>query len=263
MNLDALQDAFQAYVLHGTQRIAERVEPGRLDNAPRRLRIYYDAYRLRLIEALGGDYETLRAVLGEEAFSSAARAYVQANVSRWRNVRWYGAGLPDFLRDTQPWSERAWLAEIARFEWTLTLAFDAASASSLSAGELAALPSEAWAAVAFRVHPSAHLLRLASNAPALRKALDAGAALPAIELRPAAVDWLIWRKGVSVSFRSLPPAERWALEAAQRGETFAALCEGSCAFAPVDEAPGVAAGWLRTWVDDELITAAVLPAATA
>lgn len=255
MNLRALQDAFQAYVLHGAAQIRERVAPGRLDNAERRLRIYYDAYRLRLIEALGGDYETLQAALGEEAFRTAALAYLEANVSQWRNVRWYGARLPDFLRDTAPWSERVWLSDIARFEWTLTLAFDAADTSSLTFAELAALPAEAWAALAFRLHPSVQLLRLSSNAPAMRKAVDAGAALPAIETHDPPVDWLIWRKSLSVSFRSLSAAERWALGAAQRGESFPAICEGICAFVPADEAPVLVAGWLRGWVDDELISA--------
>jgi hypothetical protein len=257
MSLHALQDAFQAYVLHGAAQIRERVVPGRLDNAARRLRIYYDAYRLRLIEALADDYETLRAALGEEEFRTAALAYVEANDSRWRNVRWYGAGLPDFLRDTAPWSERAWPSDLARFEWTLTLAFDATDAPSLTFAELAAVPPDGWAVLAFRLHPSVHLLRLSSNAPALRKAVDAGAALPAIETRDPPVDWLIWRKGSSVSFRSLSAAEHCALVAAHRGESFPAICEGICAFVPADEAPALAAGWLRAWVDDGLITAAM------
>jgi hypothetical protein len=255
MKLHALQDAFQAYVLHGAAQIRERVAPGRLDNAGRRLRIYYDAYRLRLIEALASDYETLQAALGEDAFRAAALAYVEANSSQWRNVRWYGARLPDFLRDTAPWSDRIWLSDIARFEWTLTLAFDAADAPSLTFAELAALPPEAWSALALRLHPSVHLLRLSSNAPAMRKAVDAGAALPAIEAHDSPVDWLIWRHGLSVSFRSLSAAEHCALAAAQRGDNFPAICEGICALVPADEAPALAAGWLRAWVDDGLISA--------
>jgi hypothetical protein len=72
------------------------------------------------------------------------------------------------------------------------------------------------------------MLRLSSNAPALRKAVDARAALPAIETQDPPMDWLIWRKSLNVSFRSLAAAERWALDAAQRGERFPAMCEGIC-----------------------------------
>ncbi len=258
MNLHALQGAFQAYVLHGAAQIGERVAPGRLDNAERRLRIYYDAYRLRLIEALANDYETLRAALGEDAFRAAALAYVEANSSQWRNVRWYGARLPDFLRDTAPWSDRIWLSDIARFEWTLTLAFDAADTPSLTFAELAALPPEAWSALAFSLHASVHLLRLSTNAPAMRKAVDAGIAPPAIEVHDPPVDWLVWRNGLSVSFRSLSAAEHCAVAAVGRGENFPTICEGICAFVAAEEAPALAAGWLRAWVDDGLIAATVL-----
>ena len=45
--------------------------------APTRLAIYYDAYRLRLIEALDGNYPVLHGWLGDEefviAFPSGAR----------------------------------------------------------------------------------------------------------------------------------------------------------------------------------------------
>ena len=54
MSLTALQHAFQGYVLQGADGIAERIEPGPLANHRRRLAIYYDAYRLRLVEALDG-----------------------------------------------------------------------------------------------------------------------------------------------------------------------------------------------------------------
>jgi hypothetical protein len=260
MRLRTLQNHFQAYVLHGAAQIRERVVSGPSDNAARRLRIYYDAYRLRLIEALAGDYATLRAVLGEGAFHAAAAAYVHATASRLRNVRWYGAQLPDFLRDTAPWNARRELADIARFEWTLTLAFDAAEAPRASLAELAALAPESWPAIAFVLHPSAHLLRLSGNAPVLRKAVDAGVPLPAIESGDSSVDWLIWRNGANVCFRSLSVAERRALEATQRGARFAAICERAYAFVPADHAPALVAGWLRAWVDDSLIAAVVQPA---
>ena len=74
------------------------------------------------------DFEALIAVLGEEEFRSAARAYVEATPSAFRNVRWYGGKLAAFLRQTQPWRDKPWLADLAEFEWTLTLAFDAADA---------------------------------------------------------------------------------------------------------------------------------------
>ena len=259
LSLADLEHALQAYVLHGAVRVGEWVDPGPRANPAQRLRIYYDAYRLRLIDALGTDYEALRAAIGDEQFRAACLAYVEAVPSSFRNVRWYGGGLAEFLRDSAPWSERPWLADLARFEWSLTLAFDAQDSPSLSFEDLARVPPQAWTGLAFRLHPCVQLLALGSNAPALRKALDAGEALPEVETYDPPVDWVIWRNDSASFFRCLSVPERLALGAARRGESFSAICEAVCEQVPPEEAPGAVAAWLRTWVDDGLIAGVTLP----
>jgi hypothetical protein len=253
MSLVAVQHAFQDYVLHGTDGIADRIEPGRLADYQRRLAIYYDAYRLRLVEALGTDFDALVTVMGKEGFQHACRAYVEATPSMFRNVRWYGGNLAAFLRETPPWREQPWLADIAHFEWTLTLAFDAADAPHVRFEDLAALPGDAWCTLGFRLHPSASTIELRANAPAIRKAVDAGTPAPEPKLADEAVTWLIWRKDLSVHFRSLSAPEGCALRSAREGSSFPAICEGLCEWVAPEEAAGTGAGWLRTWVDDQLI----------
>ena len=257
MSLTALQQAFQDYVLDGAPGIVDRIEPGRRANQRRRLAIYYDAYRLRLVEALGTDFEALLAVMGKDGFEEACRAYVEATPSLFRNVRWYGGNLSTFLRETQPWQEQPWLADIAQFEWTLTLAFDAADAPHVRFEDLAILQSDAWGTLGFRLHPSARMIELRANAPAIRKAVDAGAPVPEAELADTALTWLVWRKDLSSHFRSLSEPEAWALRSAGEGLSFPGICEGLCLwFAPEQAAPA-AARLLRTWVDDHLITALI------
>lgn len=263
MSLATLEQAFQSYVLDGVREIAARVEPGPLANHERRLRVYYDAYRLRLVEALSSDYEALHAVLGQDGFREAALAYVEAHPSVFRNVRWYGAALPNFLRRAAPWLRQPWLAELARFEWTLTLAFDAPDAPHAVFSDLAALPAEAWGALTFDFHPSVHLVSLRSNAPAMRTAIDAGASLPPVEMRDEPIDWLVWRKDLVTRFRSLSRPESWALQSARQGNAFPTLCEGLCEFVSQSEAPALAASWLRAWVDDQLIARAIVPEAVS
>src|SRR5262245_35003945 len=101
-----LQYRFQNYVLHDEPGMITRIGGQEGIDPQRRLRIYFDAYRLRLVEALATDYEALRALLGDNQFSDACRAYVEATPSVFRNVRWYGAGLAEFLRTTPPWTRR-------------------------------------------------------------------------------------------------------------------------------------------------------------
>ena len=252
--LPQLQLAFQRYVLHGELAMRERVVSAERVDPDQRLRIYYDAYRLRLIEALATDYEALRAAMGVEKFNAACRAYIEATPSTYRNVRWYGGGLPPFLQTTAPWSKQPVLSEIASFEWTLTLAFDAPDEPAVSFDELAALPGEQWPTVAFVLHPCVQLLSLRMNAPAFRKASDAGEILPEVALAEAPVWWLVWRRDFTACFRSLGEAEAWALRAVRDGANFSTLCEGMCEWLEPDQAAPHAAGFLRQWVDDGLIT---------
>ena len=253
MRLDLVQHEFQDYVLRGQEAIAQRIEPGRRDDHRRRLAIYYDAYRLRLIDALAADYDALLATMGEQDCREACRAYIEATPSVFRNVRWYCGGLPAFLRETPPWCERPCLADIALFEWTLTLAFDAADEPPIHFEDLSALAPDAWGALGFRLHPSVQLIDLRANAPAIRKALDAGEPPPPPVLAETPVSWLIWRKDLSPHFRSLSQPEAWALRAARNGHAFAGICEGLCEWIAPEEAAAAAAAWLRTCVDDQLI----------
>jgi hypothetical protein len=253
--LGQLQLAFQRYVLHGDEAMRERVVRPQGSDPEHRLRIYYDAYRLRLIEALATDYEALRAIMGPEAFNAACRAYIEATASIFRNVRWYGAGLSRFLRETPPWSEQLVLAEIAWFEWTLTLTFDASDQQPLSFDAVAAISAERWPALRFVLHACVHLITLRTNAPAFRKAADAGEPLPPVNSGEL-VSWLIWRNEHTPCFRSLSEPEAWALRAVQNQENFTALCEGLCEWFGPEQAAPQAAGLLQRWVNDGLVVAA-------
>ena len=248
-----LQRGFLRYLLRGEPDVIARIGGAEGIDPERRMRIYFDAYRLRLAEVLAADYEALQAFLGEEQFSDACRAYVESTASLFRNVRWYGGGLPEFLRTTPPWAHQPVAYELALFEWTLTLAFDAAEHAGVRFEDLARLPPSVWPEMRIMLHPSAHLIALHSNAPALRKATDAGEPLPHPTLALNATPWLLWRKELTPRFRSLSESESWALTAVKDGATFAALCEGLCGWSAADRAPSEAATLLRRWVDDELI----------
>jgi hypothetical protein len=251
--LAELHHEFQSYVLRGEPGVIARIGGAEGIDPRRRLRIYFDAYRLRLIETLAADYEALQALLGSEQFSDACRSYVEETPSVFRNVRWYGAGLAEFLRTTTPWAQQPAVHELALFEWILTLTFDAADHACLRFEELAGLPPSVWPEMSFVLHPSVHLIALRSNAPALRKASDAGEPLPRPTLVDTAIPWLLWRKELTPRFRSLSEPESWALTAIKDGATFAVLCEGLCRWFTAEQAPSEAAALLRRWVDDELM----------
>src|ERR1700688_4459867 len=91
---------------------------------PARLGIYRNAYRVRLIEALGDTYPILHALLGDEVFVALGREFVCAHRSVHRSIRWYGSELSEFLTRCPPYAEQPILAELALLEWTLAEVFD-------------------------------------------------------------------------------------------------------------------------------------------
>lgn len=251
--LHALQDRFQGYLLHDERTVFDDVVATPDIDPKRRLGIYFNAYRSRLVEALRADYTALPQLMGEDAFEQAVLRYIAATPSVYRNLRWYGQGLPTFLRESALYAGEPWLADLAAFEWTITLAFDAADQDSLTFEQVATLDPAAWPTVSFHFHPSLHGLRLRTNAPSLRKMSEEEGRLPATEVLGEEVSWILWRKDLGVLYRSLSTEEAWALDAARGGADFTQLCEGLCEWIAPEAAAGQMAGMLRTWVDDQLV----------
>ena len=210
--LAAAQDAMQDWLLHGDPGIAAFVDA---EDAAQRLRIYADAYRLRLLEVLGHDFPATRVALGAEAFAALATDYLRNHPSTRPSVRHFGDAFADWLamRDDAP----PGLHELARFEWRQGECFDAADADALGIVDVAALPAKAWPSLRLQLHPAARLLS------SRRLALRGDSPLLADDADPA--DWLLWRLDFDVHWRRLEADEALALRAVEAGESFAQLCE--------------------------------------
>lgn len=249
--LDRLERDFQALVIERAPGFAaEIVGTGRV---PRdvRLAIYFDAYRSRLAEVLENNFPMMARLLGKDQFGELARCYVEGHPSRRFSVRWYGDELDDFLAGFDPYARQPALAELARWEWSMAHAFDAAAGSPVGASDLSAYPPEKWGALCFTLVPSVQLLSLKTNAPLIWRALSYEQTPP----EPAAAprDWLIWRRDLETRFRSLEEREARALQAAQAGEPFASICEAVAGVVGAENAGTEAAHLLAQWLADELI----------
>ncbi|MDC6169359.1 HvfC/BufC N-terminal domain-containing protein [Paucibacter sp. XJ19-41] len=254
MMLETLQAEFQALLLDQPQQFAAAVRPGGI-GIERRLAIYHQAYRARLVETLLDSYGHTAAYLGDEAFEREARAYLIAHPSGHPSLRWFGAAFPAWLAERHP--QDLDIAELAALDWALREAFDAADAQALTPADLAALPAEAWATVGFGLPPSYRRLRLSHNTLAIWQALDQDEAPPAAEPLAQALDVLIWRRGSSPHFRSLGSLEAAALDALAQGRSFAMLCEDLSERFPETDIASEAGGLLRRWVEEGLLAGVI------
>lgn len=250
--LAEFQRALAAHIRHGAAVPPELMADGPTFPVARRLAVYHDAYRLRLVEALGEDFPLLAALLGEAAFGRLALRYLAACPSRSHTLRDLGCGLAGFL------ARRPALRATAAFEWALLDAFDAADVRTLAAVDLAAVPPRDFARLRFATAPGVQVLRLRWNVPQAWSAWHGGAAATPPARLPTPIDCLIWRREQRVYFRSLPADEALALAALRRGRSFAALC-GALARAgdadAADLAPARVAQLLATWLAEGMLAA--------
>lgn len=221
-----------------------------------RLDIYRNAYRGRLAAALEENYPVLHRVLGSAAFRDLAGAFIAAHPSRRPSIRWYGDELAGFLAADPEAVPHPALVDLARMEWALGCAFDAADAPSLHADELLAVSAEVWPTLRFVAHPAVRMLRLSWAVEPLWTALsrDAEASCDA----PVALEHylLVWRGADTTLWRSVADDEADLLMACLEGRPFAELCASATLadMAEDDTAAARAAGYLRVWVDAGLLS---------
>ncbi len=244
------QDVLQSYVVAGADDVMREISGPDEAFRSTRLKIYYDAYRLRLIEALASDYGTLKAYVGDDQFDSIARAYIDAHPSTFRNVRWFGGRLAAFLHDDLRYANYPVLAELAEFEWTLGLAFDAPDSPPLKFDDLAAVALDDWPSVRFLPQPSLRTIFTRWNVTAIWHAINDDSTPPEPQNAGERTVIAIWRKAFSPHFRSLDDDETIFWNRICDGATFSESCDVLAAQVDAALAPQRAAEYLRRWVDD-------------
>lgn len=252
--LRQLEGDFQDCLLGQSLDMRGQVVGDTLAGAEERVRVYVEAYRLRLLEVLQDNYTGLHALLGREQFDAMGRAYIDAHPSTHPSVRWFSRHLESFLRETEPYRDHPYLAEMAAFEWAQGLVFDAADAPVAGLDALAAVPPEAWAGLRFGLHPAVQQLVLHWNVPQAWQVLETGEA-PDLQSSDGASSWLLWRAELMSHWRSLGEDEASALEALREGRNFGELCEGLCRWHAPEAVALQAAGFLKRWLTDGLISA--------
>jgi hypothetical protein len=65
---------------------------------------------------------------------------------------------------------------------------------------------------------------------------------------------MVWRQGSGARFRILGDEEAMAVDSAREGVTFGVICEMMAAFDDPDNAAIRAAGYLRGWIEAEIIS---------
>jgi hypothetical protein len=226
-------------------------------SAALRLEVYANAYFERIHDVLASDFEALAHALGEAGFHDLVTAYLCVHTPTRPSLRHAGQHLADFLAGhpaARPFRRRwPWAADLARLEWTLADAFDAADAAALERDQLAAVAPERWQDLALALAPCARRLALAWDVAPLRVALEAGGREVTPPGEPVPCTLLVWRRDERVMFRPTDAEEHALLGLLEEGATFGALCAWLAERHGDESAPARAAERLSAWVEAQLL----------
>lgn len=106
----------------GSGPVDEVIPAGKL-SAQKALTVYADAYRARLIDALGETFEATWWCLGDELFKKMAEQYIFENPSVFYNLSDYGHKFPEFLKLNLAVHQLDFVSDLANFEWEFSLLF--------------------------------------------------------------------------------------------------------------------------------------------
>jgi hypothetical protein len=164
-------------------------------SAEERLRVYRNGCRSTLVGALRMSYPAVERLVGADFFGLAAERYVHEHPARSGYLNDYGGEFGAFLERFEPARSLAYLADVARFEWALSAAANAADAPVLHPSALVDLALEQGAGLCFEPHPSVSCFELRYPADEIADAVLAGdeAAMAEVDLATGPVRLVVHR----------------------------------------------------------------------
>jgi hypothetical protein len=175
--------------------------------AEERLDIHRNNVFASLTEVLRDTFPAVCRLVDERFFAYAAHQFIRHHPPRRAVLAEYGAQFATFLAGFAPASELVYLCDVARLEWLMAAAANAADAAPMAAAVLAPIPPEDTPRLVLRLHPA--LGYVASPWPidriwrANRRGADGG---EIIDLAAGGVRLEVGRSGEDVMLRALDPA---------------------------------------------------------
>ncbi len=258
LSLAELQSTLQQYLLNQQSDMDTLTLETAAFTRQQRLAIYYDAYRLRLIDAVRSDFPALELALGGSDFAQLITEYIAKHPSQHPSLRWFGQKLPTFLRAHPVWQQHINMVELAEFEWAQIMAFDAADSTPATLENLRTLDNTQWLDLKLKFQPSLQIANYFSNTTDVWSALIKDAPQKTTEFFVEKQAWVIWRSELQVVYRPLDKPEAWCLQAFLNNQNFSDICGGLCEWFPEEQVPLKAVQYLQQWLQGGLINTLIV-----
>ena len=229
--LRELQAAFAASIVGADRADLMAAITGDTIPAAARLGVYRHHVFESLGTALAATFPTVQALVGTAFFRGLARAFVRHALPQQPVLAEYGADFPAFVAEFEAARDLPYLADVARLDWALNVAFQAPLGERLAAADLSLLPAERLASMSISLAAGVVLINSPYPLDRIWEASQPGAAGGTVDLNSGASNLLVWRRPDDAAFVSLTAGEAAFMTALAHGRS---LEEAAAAVLPAD-----------------------------
>lgn len=204
---------------------------GEPHTALQRLQLHRHHIATSLGAALAVTFATVAAVVGPTFFERLARDFIAGTSPRNPVLSRYGERFPEFVAATQQMHGLPYLADVARLDWALNVAFHSPLEPRLSAAELAALPEESLPDLSVRLPVGASLIKSAWPLDLIWQASQPGASVDKVDLAAGSTALVIFRRAEDAAFAVLTSLEAVFVQGFSQGGTLAVAARHAAQFA--------------------------------
>jgi hypothetical protein len=225
-----LQRDFAAALISGeTGRLKHELIFGARElDATAALSVYRNNVFSNYRKALLDDFPAVAALVGDRFFEGACDAYVRAHRCESGDLNDFGAMFGSFLQQWPPAQGLPYLADVARLEWAVHVAFNAGDVPGLELSELAHVAPDRLPALRFDLHPSAVLMHSAYPVLEIWRT-STGKSDERVQLDAGEDHLLIIRREGNVQIEPLAVAQFAALQALREGRELTEAHQLACA----------------------------------
>lgn len=240
--LHDLQAAFAAYLVGEEQADLMSIVVGDTISAAARLRIHRHNMFHSLTAALGSTFSTVQTLVGENFFRALSRSFLERELPIQPVLAEYGANFPTFIESYEPAGSLPYLADMARLDWALNLAFHSPVDERLTAADLASVSVERMLGLTLDL--AAGTAVVCSRFPIGRiwRASQPGVSSGSVDLAAGGACLLVLREPDDAAFVDLGEPEAAFVTALKTSET---LEEAARAALAVDDAFDLSVGFAR------------------
>jgi hypothetical protein len=203
-SLRDVQRAFRAALLdQDDDRIAADVLPDGLSPSAR-VAVYRHHVRTTLTEALISTFPVVCRLVDRRFFGWLADCYVRKHPPMGPCLFEYGGDFPFFIDRFPACAALPWLADVARLEWSMNVAFHAPDVVTIGSDRLGATPQEELGALSVEFEPSVTYIESRWPVDAIWRANQPGDERTVVDLDAGPARLEIRRVDDEVVFRALP-----------------------------------------------------------